>query len=187
MPEPNETLPPVAPPPAKDAMLLLKVTKLKLAEATLAKTTALAFEKAFAAPAMKLPALILVVPEYVLLVPFNCKLPEPIVVNPPVPVSAPLNTAALAGVTLNWLAEPVKPMALDKLIVPRFTCAVLLPALLLKLIAPLVFVKVDNELISKIAVLAAEAVTRILPPLDVPSAPDTVAAKVPALIVVVPV
>jgi len=63
VPDPNETLPPVAPPPANDAILLLKLFKFKLAEATLARLTALLEEKAFAAPACKPPALIVVVPE----------------------------------------------------------------------------------------------------------------------------
>jgi len=63
VPDPKLTLPPVPPPPAKDAMLLLKVTKFKLAEATFAKTTALLAEKAFATCACKVPALIFVAPE----------------------------------------------------------------------------------------------------------------------------
>jgi len=82
---------------------------------------------------------------------------------------------------------PVKPIALDKVIaVEVFNCAVP-PELLLKLIAPFVFVKLPKALISKIAVLAADAVIRILPPPDGPKAPAAVADKVPALIVVAPV
>ncbi len=62
VPEPNETLPPVVPPPAKEAMLLLKVTKFKLAEATLASVIALFAERLLAAPACKVPALMFVAP-----------------------------------------------------------------------------------------------------------------------------
>jgi len=62
LPEPSVTLPPVEPPPASDAMLLLKLFKSRIAPATLERLTALLAEKAFAAPACKVPALICVVP-----------------------------------------------------------------------------------------------------------------------------
>jgi len=62
LPEPNVTLPPVDPPPASDATLLLKLFKSRVAPATFARLTALLAEKAFAAPACNSPALISVVP-----------------------------------------------------------------------------------------------------------------------------
>jgi len=62
VPEPKVTLPPVLPPPASDAMLLLKLLRLSMAPATLAMLTALLAEKASAAPACKVPALTLVAP-----------------------------------------------------------------------------------------------------------------------------
>ena len=187
VPEPNVTLPPVPPPPAREAIELLKLFKFKIAEATLARLTALLAEKGFAAFAWKVPALMVVVPEYVLLVPFTCKTPLPNLVKPPVPVIAPPNCVVLAA-TLNWLAVPVNPIAFERVIaVEVFNCAVLLPALLSKLIAPLVLVKLASVLKSRIAVLEADGVTRILPPPEGPRAPAAVAAKVPALMVVVPV
>ena len=64
VPEPNVTLPPVEPPPASDAMLLLKLLRFNVVLAALASVTALLLEKEFAAPAWKvLPALTLVAPE----------------------------------------------------------------------------------------------------------------------------
>jgi len=86
------TLPPVEPPPAREAIVLLKLLRSKLAPATFAKLTALLAEKAFAAPACKLPALICVVPEYVL-APVNCWMSVPVpvrlIVKPPVPLIIP--------------------------------------------------------------------------------------------------
>ncbi len=109
------------------------------------------------------------------------------VVNPPVPVIAPPNCVVLAT-TLNWLADPVKAILFDKVIAAEvFNCAMLLALPLLKLIEALVLVKLDKVVISKMAVLEALGVMKMLPPATGPKAPATVAAKVPALMVVLPV
>jgi len=181
------TLPPVAPPPASDATVLLKLFKLRIAPATFAKLTALPAEKAFVALACNLPALTLVVPEYVLLVPSSCNIPLPILVRPPAPVIAPERSVVLAA-TLNSLFAPVKLTAFDNVIAALlFNSATLLDALLSKLIAALVLVRLAIALKSSIAVFKADGAIKMLPPFEGPNAPAEPAASVPALIVVVPV
>jgi len=90
--------------------------------------------------------------------------------------------------TLNSLVEPVKPIAFAS-VMPAlvFNSATLLDALLSKLIAPFVLVKLDSEVRSSMAVLAADGVINILLPPTGPNAPATVAANVPFVMVVVPV
>jgi len=188
LPEPSTTLPPVDPPPASDATVLLKLFKLRIAPATFAKLTALTDEKALAALACNVPALTLVVPEYVLLVPSSCNIPLPILVRlPPAPVIAPERSVVLAA-TLNSLFAPVKLTAFESVIAALlFNSATLLDALLSKLIAAFELVRLESAVISNIAVLEADGVMKILPPLAVPNAPADAAIKLPALIVVLPV
>src|SRR5579872_876484 len=99
---------------------------------------------------------------------------------------APLNVVVFAA-TLKILLAPVKPIALERLnAADVFNWAVLLAATLFKLI-PLVLVKPVRAVKSSTAVALAEGVILIFPPPDGPNAPEAVAVKVPALIVVIPV
>src|SRR4051812_26001638 len=84
-------LPPVAPPPDNPAIVLLKLSPLdSVAPAVFASTTALLGENPFAILACKLPALMVVAPEYVLPDPLRYwvgeLVPVRLIVTPPVPV-----------------------------------------------------------------------------------------------------
>src|SRR5262249_15792935 len=103
-------------------------------------------------------------------------------VNPPVPVMAPLRMVVFAA-TLKVLLVPLRLTALDK-VIPRlvFNCAALLEFELFKVMVPLVFVRLESAVRSRIAVEEADGVIEI-PPEEL-SAPATVAVSVPALMVV---
>jgi len=105
----------------------------------------------------------------------------------PLPLTAPLSCVVLAA-TLNSLFEPVKETAFES-VMPAlvFNSATLLDALLSKLIAPFVFVRLEIAVKSSIAVLEADGVMKMLPPFEGPNAPADPAASVPASTVVVPV
>jgi len=99
VPEPKVTVPPAAPPPARERIVLLKLFKFKVVEEPLPNVTALLGESVFAAPACNsVPALIVVAPEYKTLpVLFNCRMPLAVVVKLPVPVIEPPNCVVLAA------------------------------------------------------------------------------------------
>jgi len=90
--------------------------------------------------------------------------------------------------TLNSLFAPARETAFE-IVMPLlvFNSATLLAALLSKLIAPLVLVKLEIADKSSIAALESDGVMKISPPPAGPNAPAEPAASVPALIVVVPV
>jgi len=119
-------------------------------------------------------------------VPLNCNIPLPILVKLPPPVTAP-ETCVVFAATLNSLFKPVNATALERVMpVLVFNSAILLEALLLKLMA-FALVKLLIPVKSNIAVSEASGVMEMLPPPIGPNAPATVADKVPLLMVVLPV
>ena len=62
VPDPNVTLPPVVPPPDREAMLTLTLFRLSVVLAAFASVTAVALGNALAIPSVTVPALMVVAP-----------------------------------------------------------------------------------------------------------------------------
>src|SRR5579872_4806617 len=101
VPDPNETLPPNAPPVAREPIVSLKLFKLKTTPATFANTTALPDPTPLLAPNANTPELTVVVPVYVFAL-LNVNVPVPDIVKPPVPEPiTPENVVFPAPFTVN--------------------------------------------------------------------------------------
>jgi len=102
-------------------------------------------------------------------------------------VIAPFNCVVLAA-TLKRLFTPVKLTALPSVIAALVLSSAVLPdELLLKLMEPLVLVRLEIPVKSSMAVFVPDGAMLILPPPTGPNAPTDAAINLPLLIVLVPV
>src|SRR3990167_4071485 len=104
-------LPPVAPPPAMEPTVSLKLLRSSTAPATSAKLTALLSEITPAAPNCIVPALIVVAPVYVL-APDKVNTPLPAFVKLPVSLMTPENVVELASPPAVNVPEPSNTLPL---------------------------------------------------------------------------
>src|SRR5439155_1507480 len=156
VPEPNVTLPPVPPPPASDAMELLKLFRSRMAAAAFARLTALLGENELAAPARNVPEVMVVVPEYVLPAPpdsiwTGVPVPVRLRVRPPVPVILPAKFVLLLAMALAMVKVPEPNVTLPPVAPPPAREEILLLKLLRFRIAPETFARLtallaDSEL-----------------------------------------
>src|SRR3990167_6928237 len=150
-------LPPVAPPPAMEPTVSLKLLRSSTAPATSAKLTALLSEITPAAPNCIVPALIVVAPVYVL-APDKVNTPLPAFVKLPVSLMTPENVVELAS-----------PPAVN---VPDPNNTLPLPA--------------NDPIVSEISFKSNVPLAPTVIAVESASLPEPLNCNVPALIVVVP-